>query len=456
LELLFCLSIVYRSGSHSRAKKYLRSEQYFNHESSRLHEAHLIDLFGSLRIKKPTKSQRGNTARVHFSQAMGKAMFLGLDIDCDDLITRENVEQWVKAQNFNFDLSTFEIEAFLRGGRFWKDDVVREIDSPQTVLEMGKGEPNVNVLSHAEQTLTTANENSLEPPSSINEESLRKCLKRFPMLAFNWDDPLGVLAEGSAFRARAQGRAVVSRELSLKIFKRIDSDNDGWVHPSDVRTWRRMLPIGRPADALVRSLFAGAQKVHKKIKSTPPKLQRTQNKDQMDFAVNLTDRIKQRSFTTLKDDVSRIVFSNHLEPEDVGLNSWDLFLILRDNPMLGGELAAQYALLDYLVAGDLIEDSESERQLVENIRTRRRFHHLTYEIMTNVSGNVSDTDQGLSHLDPRDKSSNVPNEEAVAAFVCVAKLKLCRMSQAQVEIDTREEQVAGNEYQLHRSCTVRI
>jgi len=92
----------------------------------------------------------------------------------------------------------------------------------------------------------------------LTETSLGKMLARFPMLSFDWEDPLQLSNLKSAFKARAQSRAV-SREAVAGIFRRLDTDGDGWVKPADLRVWRRMLPLGRSEEALIVSVMVGAK-----------------------------------------------------------------------------------------------------------------------------------------------------------------------------------------------------
>ena len=200
------------------------------------------------------------------------------------------------------------------------------------------------------------------------------------------------------------------------------------------------------------------------------------------------------------------------EEEARGIKQWDLFMTLRADPVLGAELSAQCALLDYLLTGDVLptETDDEEEDEDENEGAGEAEEHLGEtdedESESDAEGegvqmlDLSEVDEwadapilGPSNLQKRRAraarklarkaaakkakakanavgaaavaghvvgrhtkaaretvfgggargEAGVPDDVAVSAFVCVAKLKLCRLAVAQHEVATREDSVAG-------------
>ena len=104
---------------------------------------------------------------------------------------------------------------------------------------------------------------------------------------------------------------------------------------------------------------------------------------------------------------------NRLEDGDirystsVALSPWDFFVVLRHDPLLGAELEAQCALLAFIQAGERSSDLDE---------------------LARVLGN----DALVKYLYDDDKLAavnDVPADSAVRAFICLAKLKMCRIQQ---------------------------
>jgi Ca2+-binding EF-hand superfamily protein len=356
----------------------------------------LIDLFGAGSSKRFDHGRgHGDATSVPgFTERMIRLLFRGLDVDDDSIISNHDVQRCLKLQgSFAPTVETSEIEAFLLAS---SHDTTTNSNAPKASL-------------------------SLDKSPGMNFDDLKQVLDSFPMLAFDWDDPLGVASLKSAFRARAQGRAVVSREAAAVIFRRIDTDGDGWIYANDLVVWRRMLPIGRPTNSLIQGLFGGARRFHKRKVHTKEKRARRSKDDDM-VAPSLSQRIK---------NVQRVQAGSTSVQEDLGMKVWDLFMAFRDNPMLGAELAAQCDLLEFILAwkGTKVPHSSTTHLMTQTVGVG---HSLDIDSLEEVDS-----------VEVHHTWNDVPDDATVAAFCFVVKLKLCRMSKAQHEIEAREDAVAG-------------
>jgi len=160
----------------------------------------------------------------------------------------------------------------------------------------------------------------------LSEEGLLQCLSRFPSLAFDWADPLG----GGSSHGRGSGSAApsavgvsrsCSREAAAALFRRLDTDGDGVVHAHDLRVWRRMLPLGRPADQLVAKLMAGATHLESRAVSSGTTPRAGQGRRQSSHHSG--------HFSGGGDELS------------LGLKQWSLYMALKDDPELAAELTIQ-------------------------------------------------------------------------------------------------------------------
>jgi hypothetical protein len=266
-------------------------------DGHRFAQSHIVDLFGaggSAPSKQPSAAVAGlrrrhlrEAAPTSFTPALAHAMFVGLETNADGFLCAQDLEAWLAQQaaaakgcsaarrdaggSSMYALRLGEVAAFLRRGaagplflapppaaaksrrrvRFSEDGGVGGVG----------GDGPLDLAATATATASGAAKDHL-----LSEDGLAACLARFPTLAFDWDAPIGVLPGGGgafargggAFQAQAQSRAF-SREAAANLFRRLDSDGDGWVRAADLRVWRRMLPLGRSEDALVCSVLAGAK-----------------------------------------------------------------------------------------------------------------------------------------------------------------------------------------------------
>ena len=365
VNVVLCAGLVFNRMARSKKKQTFRSDKALDAELSRFSTAHIIDLFGAGVSHTRQKNGRQRAGLVQpggaeggFSDAMARNMFKGLDMDGDGRVTRRDVHRWLLRQQAVLKkslvsvLEADELEAFLRAAA--------------PAGERGPAKARA------------------QADAGLSEAALRSTLRRFPMLAFDWDDALGVAATLSAFHAKAKG-GTVSRETASAVFRRIDASGSGWIQARELRLWRRMLPIGRPEGELVAALMSSGR-----LRDPPP--------------------------------LAPGEAPPPADPEALGIKPWDLYLALRDNPLLGAELAAQCDLLDYIFNYEAVAASELTASAAAGAAGRGR-----------ASGIFGDLKA----------PTEVPEDEELSAFVAVAKLKLCRMAVAQHEVDTREDTVAG-------------
>jgi hypothetical protein len=140
--------------------------------------------------------------------------------------------------------------------------------------------------------------------------------------------------------------------------------------------------------------------------------------------------------------------------ESLGVKPWDLYMVLRDDPTLAAELSAQAALLEFIVRSDHASVGDADRDRSHGgtgsheVSAARGssalsdwggggggddddwFGLLDFEDVRNVKGSVAQVEQTAA-LDTLFAANLVPSDSFVSAFVCVAKLKLCRLASAQ-------------------------
>jgi Ca2+-binding EF-hand superfamily protein len=138
-------------------------------------------------------------------------MFNDIDQDIDGLVTKSEVRAWTSKQRtrfmggLNVELVDEEIDAFFAKGASADMSVLTEI-------------------------------------------SIRHCLDSYPQLDFDWDDPLNNNIDPQIMKEN------VMTQIST-IFSRMDTDNDGKIHPHDIRLWRKLVYFGRPEDILIYMLI---------------------------------------------------------------------------------------------------------------------------------------------------------------------------------------------------------
>jgi hypothetical protein len=87
----------------------------------------------------------------------------------------------------------------------------------------------------------------------LNKESLANGLALFPTLVFDWHTPASSDGSTTSSSSSAGVDSAIDYETAAKLFRRMDSDGDGFMTALDLRVWRQSLPIGRPEDNLLRS-----------------------------------------------------------------------------------------------------------------------------------------------------------------------------------------------------------
>jgi hypothetical protein len=230
-----------------------------------------------------------------FTAASAAAMFAALDCNGGGKLTAKDLETWLKAQRTRTRqrsgvfgagvLECDEVDAFLRQGcapPFSRSaQMARTSDASGNAVVCNAPSPFLRGIGgHFDSGIEglLAFPGALPPQqpiegSRLSEEGLLQCLSRKPSLAFDWADPLG----GGSCHGRGRGSAApsalgasrsFSREAAAALFRRLDTDGDGVVRAHDLRVWRRMLPLGRPADQLVATLMASATHVESRAVSS--------------------------------------------------------------------------------------------------------------------------------------------------------------------------------------------
>jgi len=140
-------------------------------------------------------------------------------------------------------------------------------------------------------------------------------------------------------------------------------------------------------------------------------------------------------------------------------------MVLRDDPTLAAELSAQAALLDFIVRCDRASMGDADRDRSHGSTGSRGasaargssalsdrgndsggndwFGLLDFEDVRDVKGSVARVEQTAA-LDTSFAANHVPSDSVVSAFVCVAKLKLCRLASAQRAADAQADSVAAD------------
>jgi len=504
--------------------------------------SHIIDLFGAdglfgRQAVFPRDKQKAASATQpsEFSSTSVKAMFVALDSDRDGFVTQRDIDIWVESQKVALihgdTIRAHEIDALLRQGRPTVSAL--EADAPfsasarKLLKRLRERSFRKRVVGSLGSTLIGSSTCPDNEPR-LTEERLNECLARFSKLAFDWEDPLGFgnrANSSSPFTTSARGcyHAALTREKASSIFRRLDTDGDGWVHPSDLRVWRRMLPLGRSADALVRALFVEAKKATAAAfqpLSRGKRGQRGRRGDVIGGAAVLPHLLKPSaekravSATFWKDAEARFGMKSRAQrskdQEQLRIKPLNFWMALRDDPLLGAELIVQESLLEFMMSedscltpeeeeeavgggissplhsrGKLVEkpmnilspkqqvsadedpfdhfegesDEEDPFELIAQMGYLRDIDNLAVAVTeesdvkedchsprtvctsrkkhtTNAQFDVGVSSQGTGAL-------RKPNDVAISAFVCVAKIKLLRLSQSMHEIKTREDTVAG-------------
>ena len=283
--------LVARHTQRSAAKSLARSDWFQKQQLGKFANAHVIDLFGANAIKKSKKDlkksrfDRGDDEANHFSAGCAALMFKELDENRDGKLTASDLAAWLRRQEETIGskglvkglLETDEVDAFLRCGQ----PAPEPEDSSESEEEKTEDAPAGDVGDVIPASGLAALFGSVAPSSvSVDQHEpsaaldgsggkrpkrikaplpqpfltlsrFQRLLKQFPQLAFDWETPL------SAQYHHSTGQ--LSREDVVALFKRIDTDGDGWVTARDLRVWRRMLRVGRPEDEFVKSFMVGAR-----------------------------------------------------------------------------------------------------------------------------------------------------------------------------------------------------
>ena len=510
-NVAICASLISKQMKTSAAKAVMRSDLVLKQELSKFSHAHVVDLFGSTGGK-TTRKDRGRMrdgagGPEEFTKELTHRFFGGLDVSKRGRVTAADVAWWVGhcAQQTKHRgsqasdpraLAPHELDAFLRGGR---------------------SKPGARVAGAPPP-----------PPAELTEHALGRLLKRFPTLAFDWDDAMGTGAAAAeaaggggggamAFGAGAGAQlAFTRREVAFEVFRRIDTDRNTTITEKEIRVWRRMLPLGRSEDQLVRDLLGRAQEraLEKRNAAAAaarattgarraaeargaggegaarrPSLAANQAKTAFEDAAAAAaapagKRAQRRSTAARGTDGGFGVAEARAAEEEVSIKATELWAAVRDNPLLGAELACQCALLDFILLNDGVEDGDSlfddpdddsdiqEVIKLDNAAKPGLQRGLSSKGVSFVNGPATTggaaaaaaaggpSDGGgvkaksalkvtsaygdsFGHRPAWGQWNDEPGEAAAAAFVCVAKLKLCRLALAQHEHDTKELTLAG-------------
>jgi Ca2+-binding EF-hand superfamily protein len=340
-------------------------------------------------------------------------MFQALDVNQDGFICAQDLDRWL-AQNSSPTMKP-------KTGSRCADSRTLCLDEVAAFLHTSSSNDAIQSSS----------------PGSLSEDGLAMRLAQFPALAFDWKAPLP-----SADGHKALEGNLFNHEAAAALFRRLDSDGDGLVKAADLRVWRRMLPLGRPEDDLVKSVFK-PKGANTNVSTTPE----AQNK-----SISPQEAVEHRGIKTL----------NFHAGESPGLRSWDFYMSLRDDPMLTVELRTQAALLDFIVAGVHKDDSKPSNGTPANLSVTDivDLHYdddgllaaeLDFEGARAMKGSLARPEKTALYHNALRISNNVPSDSTISAFVCVAKLKLCRMASAYREVDAHEISIVAN---IHRALDV--
>ena len=442
----------------------------------------MIDLFGAplqeRRVKVPRDPDDHEILpRSLFTPDSIHAMFQSLDINGDGLVCAQDLSQW-QSQNaakkrtltkfgssHACDASPYvilldEFVAFLH--------ICGSTPSVDLVSLSSSGGRGMSHYTKRKKRVRFENESSTPTPSfqsnALSEEGLARCLALFPTLAFDWSSPLNLGSSNpststmsSATHQRHTQGTFFNREKAATWFCRIDSNSKGWITAADLRVWRRMLLLGRSEDDLVLMFFpsdANANKAAAKAlipKSAPSKVPIRRRSSL--FTIPLETQVQGSGSAVIEDQLE---IMSMLKP-------WEFYMVLRENPMLAAELCVQVALLDFMISGGHSHKNGA-----------RALEHLNLDGSVSFSGpgdsigdSIGDSGDLVAELDIRDiynpresvvrskqtvKSqdaclrtvNNVPSDTAISAFMCVAKLKLCRLTSAYREASAQDDWIAAS------------
>jgi len=206
-----------------------------------------------------------------------------------------------------------------------------------------------------------------------------------------------------------------------------------------------MLSLGRPEDELVLSFFPAdidATTAAAKDLNPPSALQKVPMRRRSSlFATTLENQAQHRG------DVVPPRAAEALP----GIKPWDFYIVLREDPMLIAELCTQAALLDFIISGGHHEDDnhavteKSSGVFSSGIDDDRDdfFALLDFEDVCDIRGSIARSEQ----MDLKNNASlrtvnDVPSDNLISAFTCVAKLKLSRVASAYREANAQDESMA--------------
>jgi hypothetical protein len=229
---------------------------------------YIVDLFGVNQpngaAKRPGHSQGKD--HHHFS-AMGSmapgggsyftpksmdAMFDALaGGDTNGALTLDSLKVWLadqhqrikgsttQAVNNNtmslFDWDNFEVDevrAFFNGGRppppeVSDDEEEEEDDDDENVIDES-GSLSVKTLSDESAPELEKQKTKLKD-LELSRPELQRLLRLYPALGFEWEDGSASTSSGG-LGGKGRGGGAVTRDSALQIFRRMDTDGDGWVH----------------------------------------------------------------------------------------------------------------------------------------------------------------------------------------------------------------------------------
>ena len=405
------------------------------------------------------RSKIDESASAGFALASIHAMFQALDTNDDGVICAHDLDHWLEQE---------------KAATRTKSDGANDLNAFSHALHLDE----IAAFLHAGATLSTSFEASSHinsdsehhhgnykdgtfPPESptfvngikhdmLSEDGLASCLALFPTLAFDWEAPLSTGSRSlfansnsrSAVLGHLQGQCF-NRENAAVLFRRLDTDSNGLITAADMRIWRRMLPLGRSEDDLIRSIFGkgahatAACKSALSLSSMPHEV----------FAKNRTSKLAKICDANKLHQENNV--PDHIE-EMPGLKQWDFYMKLRENPMLIAELCTQVALLDFIVDGGHQDGNQTGPDKAARAFSSHMdddkddfFGLLDFEDVSDIRGSVARSEQiGLRNDASLRTVNDVPSDTLVSAFTCVAKLKLCRLAAVHREATAQEDSMA--------------
>ena len=103
-QAIVCVGILLKAQKRSREKQLSRGDAALAKERSRFTAAHIVDLFGANGDRaqedysKAHLTRAGGGAATYFTADMASHMFNGLDGDGDALVTKADLEGWLREQ----------------------------------------------------------------------------------------------------------------------------------------------------------------------------------------------------------------------------------------------------------------------------------------------------------------------------------------------------------------------